>query len=103
MPARPARLLCVGKEPELLETRCAVLSHFGYDAQSTTLPEAEVLLRTSKFDLVIVSAWLSEWERGRILLAAGETPTLVLTQLTVAKELLGKVERMLHPITSGPF
>jgi DNA-binding response OmpR family regulator len=99
MPSRPARLLCVGKEPELLEIRCAVLESAGYDAQAVTLEEAESLLRMSEFDLVIVSAWLSEWERGRILAAAGETPALVLTELTLADKRLAKVERMLQPAT----
>jgi|HubBroStandDraft_6_1064221.scaffolds.fasta_scaffold856379_2 hypothetical protein len=103
MPTRPARLLCVGKEQELLQTRCAVLSQSGHDGQSATLEEAEILLRTSKFDLVIVSAWLSEWERGRILAAAGKTPALVLTELTLAEDLLAQVERLLPSTTSGPF
>jgi DNA-binding response OmpR family regulator len=103
MPTRPARLLCVGKELELLQTRCAVLNQSGYDALAATLEEAQILLHTSKFDLTIVSAWLSEWERGRILAAAGKTPSLVLTELTLAEDLLAKVERMLQPATSGPF
>ena len=91
----PARLLCVGEELELLQTRCAVLNHSGYDTLAATLTEAESLLRDSKFDLVIVSAWMSEWERGRILAAAGETPALVLTEVTRAEELLAQVERLL--------
>ena len=74
MPSRLARLLCVGRELELLQTRCAVLSYSGYDAIPATMPEAETLLHTGQFDLVVVSAWLSEWERGRILGAAGKTP-----------------------------
>jgi DNA-binding response OmpR family regulator len=101
MPSRPARLLCVGKDRELLQTRCAVLTQSGYDAQAATLPEAEILLRAEEYDLVIVSAWLSEWEGGRILAAAGKTPPLVLGELTLAWELLAKVERLLPPATSG--
>jgi hypothetical protein len=42
------------KEPDLLETRCAVLSQSGYDAQSASLQEAETLLLGEKFDLIIV-------------------------------------------------
>jgi DNA-binding response OmpR family regulator len=76
MPSRLARLLCVGRELELLKTRCAVLSQSGYDAIPATLPEAETLLRREQFDLIVVSAWLSEWERGRILAAAGKTPRI---------------------------
>ncbi len=103
MPTRPARLLCVGKELELLQTHCAVLGHSGYDALAAVLAEAEILLRTSKFDLVIISAWLSEWEKGRILTAAGETPALLLTELTLADDLLAQVERLLPTTASGPF
>jgi DNA-binding response OmpR family regulator len=62
-----ARLLCVGKTPYLLESRCAVLTHSGYEAHAATLSEAEILVRTEQYDLVIVSAWLSEWDRERIL------------------------------------
>ena len=95
MTSYPARLLCAGKEPELLHTRCAVLRHAGCQAQAATVPEVEVLLRTEEFDLIVVSASLSESERGRILSAAGEMPTYVLHGLTLAAELLVQVERML--------
>jgi len=95
MPTRPTRLLCVGKDPALLRTRCAVLHQSGYDAQSANVAEAEILLLTVKFDLIIVSAFLDEWEKGRILAASGAMPTLVLRRLTPAPELLSEVERML--------
>jgi hypothetical protein len=45
---------------------------------------------------VIVSAWLEAWEKGQILTAAGKTPALVLTDLTLAEKLLAEVERMLR-------
>jgi hypothetical protein len=38
----------------------AVLESAGYDAKSATVAEAEVLLRTEKFDLVIVSATVAD-------------------------------------------
>lgn len=94
MPSRPARLLCVGKDLDLLRTRCAVLSQSGYHAESAIVPEAELLLRTEEFDLIIVSAFLDEWEKGRILSAAGKMPTLMLRGLTLAPELLAEVERL---------
>ena len=90
-----ARLLCVGNETDHLPTRCAVLNRSGYNAKSAVMPEAETLLRTEEFDLVIVSAWLDEWEKGKILTAAGKTPALVLTELTLADKLLAQVERLL--------
>jgi DNA-binding response OmpR family regulator len=97
MPSRPARLLCVGKDPDLLQTRCAVLSRFGYDAISATVADAEMLLRTEEFDLVIVSAFLSQAEKNRVISAASETPTLALDGLTFAPDLLAEVERRLLP------
>jgi hypothetical protein len=92
MPSQPARLLCVGNEQEPLKTRCAVLGSVGYIAKSSTMRDAETLLQTGEFDLVIVSAWLDEWEKAKILAAAGETPVLVLARLTLAHKLLAQVE-----------
>jgi hypothetical protein len=57
MPSLPAPMLCIGKES--LELRCAVLASAGYDAKSATVAQAEVLLLTEKFDLIIVSAFLT--------------------------------------------
>jgi hypothetical protein len=73
----------------------------GYDARSAHVSEAETLLFTEKFDLIILSAFLSQSEVDRILAAAGETPTLVLRGLTLAPELLGKVERMLAELEAS--
>jgi hypothetical protein len=95
MTSHPARLLCAGIDPGLLQTRCAVLQQGGYHAQPATVADVGILLRVQKFDLVIVSAWLDEGERGCILAAAGETPTLVLTELTPAEQLLAQVKRLL--------
>ena len=98
----PARLLCVGNEMDHLETRCAVLMHSGYHAEAAVVPEAQTILRTKEFDLVIISAWLGEWEKGQVLTAAGKTPALVLTELTFADKLLAEVERLLsHEILQG--
>jgi hypothetical protein len=97
--AMPARLLCIGDDVNHLDIRCAVLSRSGYDAQPATLSEAEIFLRTERFDLVVFSAWVGEWEKGKILAAAGKTPVLVLSELILADDLLAKVERL----TQGVF
>jgi hypothetical protein len=78
MTSYPARVLCAGNDPEVLHSRCAVLRPAGYEAQAATPHEVEILLRTEEFDLITVSARLSESEKGRILSAVGETPTCVL-------------------------
>lgn len=95
MPSRPERLLCVGNELDHLESRCAVLATAGYDAKSTTVAEAEVPLSTKRFDLVILSAFLSQEDKISVISAAGETPTLVLDGVTFPRELLDQVERLL--------
>jgi hypothetical protein len=59
------------------------------------LPEAEVLLQEEQFDLVIVSASLTELERSPILWAAGKTPVYVLRGFTLAHELIAQVEALL--------
>jgi hypothetical protein len=68
-------------------------------AEHVSMPSrpARVLcvLRTGQFDLVVVSAWLSEWERGKILSSTGKTPIHVLSGFTVASQLLEAVERRL--------
>jgi hypothetical protein len=74
MTSYPARLLCAGNDPEVLHSRCAVFRHAGYEAQAATAPEVEILLRTEEFDLIIVSARLSESERGRIFLQPVRRP-----------------------------
>ena len=83
-----SRLLCVGND---VETRCAALSRSGYNVKLTALPEAQTLLRTEEFDLVIVSAWLSD----QIIESAGKTLVLVLDELTLPDKLLAQVECLL--------
>jgi CheY-like chemotaxis protein len=93
----PARLLCVGKEPDSLQIRCSVLESAGYDAKSATVAEAVKLLRIEEFDLIIVSAFLSHEERDKVISAAPDIPNLVLDGLTLAPELLAQVERLVSP------
>jgi hypothetical protein len=54
MPSRPLRLLCVGNGVDHLQTRCAILGSAGYKAKSAALPDAETLLRTEEFDLIML-------------------------------------------------
>jgi CheY-like chemotaxis protein len=97
MPSCPARLLCVGNELDHLQSRCAVLESAGYDAKSATVSEAEILLGTEEFDLVIVSSHLSREEKSRVISAAGKKPIVELEGLTFARRLLTEVELRLSP------
>ena len=97
MLSNPARILCIGKDSGLLRSRCAVLAHAGYDAQAVMFADAESLLQTTEFDLIILSAILSSEERDHISAFIGDTiPFLVLKKLTFASELLAEVEQRLH-------
>jgi hypothetical protein len=97
------RLLCAGTDLALLQTRCAVLSRSGYYAQPATLAEAEGLLRHEEYDLVIISALLSDQEKAHMLSVAGKTPAYVLPGFVLADELLNQVQRRLFPVVSGTF
>jgi DNA-binding response OmpR family regulator len=101
MAALPTRILCLGRDAALQETRCAVLAHSGYDAQSATIPDGYRQLRNGAFDLVIVSARLAEQNRDEFLSALPtETQTLVVKEFFYPKELLAAVAELL---VSKPF
>jgi hypothetical protein len=90
----PARILCIGKDSGLLRSRCAVLSHAGYDAQAVMYNEADDLLRAEEFDLIILSAILSGEEKDHIsAVVNGGAPILPLKKLIFASELLSEVEQ----------
>lgn len=89
------RILCVGSDHILLYSRCAVLASDGYDARPAMLLEAEDLLITAGFDLMILSAMLSAEEKSRVLRAVpGATRTLVLESLVTPPDLLQKVAEL---------
>jgi DNA-binding response OmpR family regulator len=97
MLGNPARILCIGKDSGLLRSRCAVLEHAGYHAQAVMFAEAENLLRTEEFDLIILSAILSSEEREHISeFIGGTVPILALKKLTFASELLADIEQRLR-------
>jgi hypothetical protein len=71
------------------------LTHAGYSSQTATVKDAAELISKDAFDLLIVSAFLSEADKRRVLSAAGETPTLVLQGIVVAPNLLAAVDAKL--------
>ena len=94
------KVLCVGNDMRMLSIRCEVLNRSGYSAQTSTLEDAADLIKKESFDLIIVSAFLSDANQQRVLSAAGDTPTLVLQGIAVAPELLAAVEANLS--STGP-
>jgi DNA-binding response OmpR family regulator len=102
MLGNPARILCIGKDSGLLRSRCAVLTHAGYHAEAVMFADAESLLRTAEFDLIILSAILSGEERDHIsAFIRGTVPILALKKLTFASELLAEIEQRLQQTRQG--
>jgi DNA-binding response OmpR family regulator len=91
------RILCIEKDLALLETRCTVLNRAGYKVRPADLEEAEILLHSQAFDLLILSATLNDEEKQRIIAAAGsKTQILALSELTMPLELLSEVAKQLR-------
>lgn len=87
---RTTSLLCVGKELHRLTSPCAVVAHSGHEAHAATFQEAEALLSTERFDLVILSATLSDYETRRIVSAVGKRRTIVLRGVAFGHGLLAE-------------
>jgi DNA-binding response OmpR family regulator len=91
------RVLSVGTDLYLLNTRQAVLASCGYDCLIATPEDFDEKLRSGRFDLVILSVMLNHEQRGHILsrLPAGTRP-LVLESLMFPDELLSLVAEALR-------
>ena len=90
-----AKILCVENDLAVRETRCAVLKYSGYDAASASPQDAEVVLSSRKFDLIVLSG-LGEFEQHRILNLADGGQVLVLAELTLPDALLTLIEGKLN-------
>jgi DNA-binding response OmpR family regulator len=90
-----AEILCVERDMGLLESRCAVLKHSGYDAASASPEIAEIVLRSRKFDLIVLSK-LSDSDLHRIINCADGAAVLVLNGFTSPSELLSLVAQRLN-------
>jgi hypothetical protein len=90
-----AKILCVEPDIAVLETRCAVLKYSGYDAVSASPRVAEILLRSRKFDLLVVSS-LNDSDLHRVINLSDGAEMLVLDGITVPSELLSLVEQRLN-------
>jgi hypothetical protein len=50
------KILCIEPDVAVLEGRCASLKYSGYDAASASPQVAKILLRSQKFDLLVISS-----------------------------------------------
>jgi CheY-like chemotaxis protein len=90
-----AKILCVESDPFLHESRCAVLKYSGYDSVSASPQAAEVVLRSQKFDLIVIST-VSDQDLHRILNLSDGADVLVLDGLTMPSKLLSLVAQRLQ-------
>jgi CheY-like chemotaxis protein len=95
MDARTPKILCVESDSAVRESRCAVLKTLGYDAASASPQLAEILLRSRKFDLIVLS-WLSDYDLQRIINLSDGAEVLVLEELTMPSELLSLLAQRLN-------
>lgn len=90
-----ARILCIEHDFSVLESRCAVLKHLGYDAASASPRVAQIVLRRQKFDLIVVPS-LSDDDLPRILNLSDGADILVLDEFSAPSEFLSMVARRLN-------
>jgi hypothetical protein len=90
-----AKILCVELDLFVLESRCAILKMSGYDSMSTSPQLAEILLRSQKFDLIVLSM-LSDSDLHRIVNFSDGAEVLVLEELIMPSELLSLVAQRLN-------
>ena len=93
---RERQILCIGKDTGLLRSRCAVLQHAGYAAKYAMFHQTHDALQEERFDLIILSAILTDPEREVVRSIAGiNTPILALRKMTLASDLLAEVDSYL--------
>jgi hypothetical protein len=91
---RAAKILCVEVDVAVLESRCAVLKYSGYDTASASPRQAESVLRTQKFDLLVISS-LNDSDLHRIVNFSDGAEVLVVDQFTLPSKLLSLVAQRL--------
>ena len=90
-----AKILCVELDEAVLESRCAVLKYSGYDAASASPELAEIVLRSQKFDLIVISS-MKDCDLHRLVNLSDGAQVLVLDGLTMPSELLSLVAYRLN-------
>ena len=90
-----AKILCIEHDATVLESRCAVLKASGYDAAPASPRVAEIMLRSRKVDLIVVSS-LSDFDLHRIIGLSDGADVLVLEEFIMPSELLALVSQRLN-------
>jgi CheY-like chemotaxis protein len=90
------RILCVGVDMRLLNTRQALLDSRGYESWIATPADVDEKMSSGRFDVVILSFMLSELDKRRIKAKIpAETKLVALTGLIMPDDLLRTVAETL--------
>jgi hypothetical protein len=95
-------ILCIGDNPHLLELRCAVLGHMGYDAKTVFIAQAFEELRSGEFDLVIMTKKLAAEHSDLYAAIPVGTQVLLLEGVTFPVQLLAAVSEKLAVTGTAP-
>jgi hypothetical protein len=91
------KILCIGRDAVLLESRCAVLAHGGYEARAATIAEFQQQLGFGKFALIIISARQAAQESLAFVQGLpADTRTLILDGYISPNDLLSAVANRLQ-------
>jgi DNA-binding response OmpR family regulator len=101
MKSGPFRVLCVGDNPQLLELRCAVLSHMGYEAKTVYIADAYEQVRSLEFDLVIMTTPLAKEHPDLYAAIPVRTQILLLDGVTFPVQLLAAVTEKVKSVRSA--
>jgi hypothetical protein len=88
------QILCVEQDVYVRKSRCAILKYAGYDAASASPSVAGIMLRSRKFDLIILSD-LADFDVNSLVNFSDGADVLVLEALTTPPELLTLVAERL--------
>jgi hypothetical protein len=92
------RILCIGKDPGVLRSRCDLLESAGFTAEGFIFPEGISQLQQEHFDLILLSAILTEEERNEIQTLIGTmAPVLVVPKTIMASSLLADIDQIFGP------
>ena|ERR1700761_2586568 len=92
------RILCIGKDSGVLRSRCDLLESAGFTAESFIYPDGMERLQQEQFDLILLSAILSEEERNEIRTIVGTAaPILVVPKTIMASSLLAEIDQVFAP------
>src|ERR1700760_4259412 len=91
------KILSVGNDIVLLTARHQILLSHGYEAEYALPAQAEVRIASGHFDLLILSATISNRDKERIRIAAANgTRVLDLTTIVWPAELLEMIQTAVH-------